>query len=208
MSSNDLDFWRCIKQRFEFCLMLSALLGCGFLIWSDVLFIIFMLIFSGIAVAEAELYNISLQKIEELENVPSSQLGKSIQQLNTVKNILNGYPEFRNDLSELINDIENAKRYNEEKIRGWWEWIIQCRAEKGVQFGCPPNKNDNFCPDGFPVRATENLKGKKYQNEPYRGIYYEPGDPDYKSEATWCFENIENAKKDRFRRSKKRRRSQ
>ncbi len=209
--TDDLDTWKEVKRRFEFFLILAALCGCGWLVWYDLLFLILMLIFGGIATTEAKLYTISLEKIqeleEELERVPAYQARDYIKQLNTVANILNDYAEIGNHpyIFDLLQDLENAKQNSQKYVDKWVQELSELerkRREKGVRYGCPPDKDTNICPEGFPIRATENTK------DGYRGIYYEQDDKDYNSEAKWCFENVENAEKDNYRRSKRKQKPQ
>lgn len=228
MSTSDYHLWEDIEERFKFFLLLAVLCGGGYLAWSQFIYIVLMLIFGGIAAAYVPLYEISQEKQEELDGLNESQLSELLAEhykaYRKIEEFFQKNPEIAakvtglgdiqqvvsQTLSEAYSLYEYQKQQREaferseiERQQSWEVYVQERRRSKGLQHGAPPN-SDNTCPVGYPIRATENLKGKKYRYERFRGIYYRPGDPDYNSTTTWCFESEQHAQADNFRESRRR----
>lgn len=128
--------------------------------------------------------------------------------------VLNNNPNLSKNFSELneildyihnsINIIDRQYHNQKDYLEKQWLWVQEQRKQKNFRYGVPPDPQTNQCPNNYPIRVTENLKGYKYKNENYRGIYYTPDDSEYKSEATWCFKDTNEAKLENYRSSKKR----
>ncbi|NEP18666.1 MAG: hypothetical protein F6J97_17475 [Leptolyngbya sp. SIO4C1] len=217
--STDYKFWKDIQERFKFFLMLAALCACGYLAWNQLIYIIFVLIFGGIAAAMAPLYKVSKEKIDELYYLDENNLLKAIDTIDKAYSVIRGQ-DFDNllvidKIAHLTDTLKSGEKtakslftrkrlereridkFKREKQQEYEEWLVQKRREKGVKYGAPPDPS-NRCPNNHPIRATENLRS----SEPWRGIYYFPDDPDYSSEAKWCFICKEHAERDGYRRPK------
>ncbi|MBE9067291.1 hypothetical protein IQ260_11560 [Leptolyngbya cf. ectocarpi LEGE 11479] len=219
MSSED-KFWKDIEERFKFFLMLAVLCACGYLAWHKVIYIIFVLIFGGIAAAMIPLYKISQEKLEELEYLDEDELAEAIRVITKANQIITEYhfenPFLTSQLAQFSNSIQvecstarslyQEKRQKRERNEFFQQvererfedQLNEQRQRKGVLYGAPPDPETNQCPSGFPIRATENLPGNAY-----RGIYYSPGEADYESQASWCFDCAEHAEADGYRLSRK-----
>lgn len=216
MSSSS-TIWQDIKERFEFFLILAALCGCGYLTWYQFIWIILMLIFGGVSAAMIPLYNIAQEKLNDTKYFNESELKTSKKILQEAENILYKYEKKRAKLASqnsiqannklrkiqktIIQNIEEAQQESEKKKRQREEreeYITNERRRRGFTCGVPPDDISNECPPGYQIRVTQNL-----QDDPHRGIYYRPGERDYKSKATWCFKNEKEAKENNFRCSKR-----
>ena len=231
MEPTEYKLWKDLEERFKFFLLLAALCGCGYLAWSQFLYIVFMLIFSGIAATSAPLYYVAKDKQKNLSNLDESELAKVLKALHDAQRLITNFSNenpgilsklpYSESTEQLLNQnqqislslYQNRKQERErlerdrvQQHQAWKEYVEQKRRARNLQHGAPPDSNTNSCPPGYPIRATENLTGSRYRDEKYRGIYYQPGDPDYNSTASWCFESVEHAKADGFRESRRRRR--
>ena len=227
--SSDSQLWQELVERFKFFLMLAALCGCGYIAWNQFIYLVFMLVFGGISATMVPLYNIAQEKLEQLEDIDEVELKNAISILKEAEKIIIDYypqnPKIENQIINLIEKLYESRKeagnnYNrakskreiieKEKIKQkneWNKYVKHKRLQKGLNYGAPPNTDNNCCPRGYPIRATENLTGKNYRHERYRGIYYKPDDRQYNSiSASWCFESVENAEADRFRRRNKKKR--
>jgi uncharacterized membrane protein len=231
MKTSEYDLWKNVEERFKFFLMLVFLCGCGYLGWQQLIYIVFMLVFGGMAAATVPLYAISQEKLRELPSLNEVELERAMKAFREAEQIISDFSEQNPDISAKLDKITDVKRtvkrsqsesvtlrQQKKQVRENHEeeerqrrkqredWLQEKRSSKNLCYGAPPDPETNKCPQGYPIRATENLTGKKYQGEQSRGIYYEPGDPDYTSTASWCFESIEKAIADGFRASRKRNR--
>jgi len=216
MSTSDYQIWQEIEDRFKFFLLLAVLCSCGYLTWGKLAYILFALIFGGLAAADARFYEVAQEKQNEIDG--SGEL-KLIRLLNEhdeayakIQEFLQENPDFATKLTNLDNvqqtihqthtEVSTQYQHHKQQRENRENLLLEHRRKRGLNYGVPPN-SDNSCPVGYPIRATENFKGKRYENEPSRGAYYQKGEPDYDSQATWCFESVEQAEKDNFRRSRK-----
>lgn len=219
--NSEYKIWKDIEERFKFFLMLAALCACGYLAWNQLIYIIFALIFGGIAAAMIPLYDFSQERITDLGDLDESDLREAINQILEAKRIINTYclnnQAYSLELcnlnqvldtelsqSEISYVARQSERKEQERLKQQRaelraDYVAQRRLEKGLKKGEPPYESSNQCPAGHCIRATENLP----KNDPYRGIYYQPGDPDYESCADWCFKSVEDAEEDGYRMSEK-----
>lgn len=211
--------WKDVEERFKFFLMLAALCACGYLAWHQFIYIIFALIFGGIAAAMIPLYDFSQERLSHLSSLNESDLRKSINQILEAKKIIDEYWSeheafdlngFKQSLDEelrkskrsyFIRRQEQAEQeeLQRQKDKKRADYVAQRRLEKGLKNGEPPYESNNQCPLDHPIRATENLS----RRDSYKGIYYRPGDLDYDSFADWCFRSVEDAREDGYRMSEK-----
>lgn len=222
--NSEYDLWKDIDERFKFFLLLMALCACGWLVWHKFIYIVFLLIFGGIAAAMMPLYETSQERLSELNDLNESDLQESIiairKALSIIEQFRSQYPEIDAILSQSDVNLEDeiqsellktgqvyseAKDHREEEeyrqqqiAREREESLAKQRARKGVMYGVPPDEY-NRCPSDYPIIVTENLPA----SDPRRGIYYSPSDPDYDSEATWCFKCINDAESDGYGPSQK-----
>lgn len=107
------------------------------------------------------------------------------------------------EMCESINRVrDRAEVKSEQKRReaeSYWEWVNNQRDRKGLSRGVPP-QDEYSCPNGYSIRATENLDPSQ---EDKRGIYYFPGER-LLVKVAWCFEDREDAEVEGFRRPKNR----
>lgn len=224
--NSEYQIWKDIDERFKFFLLLMALCGCGWLAWHKFIYIVFLLIFGGVAAAMIPLYEISQERLSELSSLNEPELKESFiairKALGVIEKFRSEYPEIESIFSQsdinLEDDLQNElgetgrvyskvkrarekKEYRQQQIaRKKEEFLVKQRAKKGVKYGAPPNKYNNICPSDHPIRVTENLPA----SDSYRGIYYSPDDPDYDSKAEWCFKCINDAESDGYRPSQRR----
>jgi hypothetical protein len=219
--NSEYKIWKDIEERFKFFLMLAALCACGYLAWHQFIYIIFALIFGGVAAAMIPLYDLSQERLGDLGNLDESDLREAINQILEAKIIISEYClndqasslefcDFNQSLGAELKQSEKAYivRQNERKeqeelkqqrARLRANYVDQRRLEKGLKNGEPPYESSNQCPVDHRIRATENLP----KGDSYKGIYYQPGDLDYKSCADWCFKSVEDAEEDGYRMSEK-----
>lgn len=222
--NSEYQVWKDIDERFKFFLLLMALCGCGWLAWHKFIYVVLLLIFGGIAAAMIPLYETSQERLSELSSLDESDLQESIitirKALSVIEKFRSEYPEIESIFSqsdvELESNLENElvktgrvyseakherekEEYRQKQIaRKREESLVKQRAIKGVKHGSPPNRYKR-CPPDYPIIVTENLPA----SDPWRGIYYSPGDPDYESGAEWCFKCIKDAETDGYRLSLK-----
>lgn len=197
-------------------MLLAVLCSCGYLAWGKFIYIFLALIFGGLAAADARLYEVVREKQNEIDG--SGEL-KLIRLLNEhaeayakIQEFLQENPDFATKLTNLGNvqqaihqthtEASTQYQHHKQQRENRENLLLEQRKKRRLNYGAPPN-SDNTCPVGYPIRATENLTGRRYKNDPSRGIYHQEGEPDYDSQATWCFESVEHAEKDNFRRSRK-----
>ncbi len=197
--SSDYSTWRKIEEQFQFILMLGLLSACGYLLWYSLVFLIFTSIFSGISAAMIPLYNLSQQKLRCTESIDSSEVqSNDIKILEKAQKIISeynqNYPDKTGKLSETLETINKNEKKSKNKYKQRQQFIEKQRKKRNLKHGVPPKKN-NECPKGYPIRVTQNLP----KGDQYRGIYYKSGDPNYQSNAFWCFNNEREAKLNNFR---------
>ncbi|MEO0349077.1 MAG: hypothetical protein AAF282_03390 [Cyanobacteria bacterium P01_A01_bin.15] len=221
--SSEYKIWKDIEERFKFCLMLAVLCACGYLVWHKLPYFILILIFGGIAAAMVPLYQISQEKLEELQYLDEGELTEAIHTIEKAKQIIMEYqfdnPFVASQLAQFDTYLQREnltaqtfyreqyqerKRYEADQHAQYQKReaeLIEERQRKGVSYGAPPHPITNLCPADFPIRATENLR--REMGETRRGIYYFPDEADYNSKASWCFDCAEHAERDGYGRSRK-----
>ena len=216
MSTSGYQVWKEIEDRFKFLLLLAVLCSCGYLAWGKFIYIFLALIFGGLAAADARLYEVVQEKQNEIDGSGELKLIKLINEHTEayakIEKFLQKNPDFATNLANLSNIQQTINqthfgaltqyRYQKDQRENRENLLLEHRRNKQLNYGSPPN-SDNTCPSGYPIRATENLRSKRYKNESSRGIYYQKGEPEYESQASWCFESSEHAEKDNFRKSRK-----
>ena len=128
--NSDLGIWKDIEERFKFFLMLTALCACGYLAWHQFIYIVFMLIFGGIAASMTPLYNYSRSRLLDLQGLDESDLKAAIKQIVYAKKIIEKYC-FDNDLDPaILSDVNQALNVEKDQAERTYVERRQERVEQ------------------------------------------------------------------------------